>query len=157
MTDNIQKCPCCSGQTYDSCCKPFLSDQRKASTAKQLMRSRYTAFVNQDSSYILKTWHPKTRPKSLNFEDNPVVWLGLETKSCVEGGESDSAGSVEFITNYLESGQLCTLTEKSAFTKEDNLWLYVKGECEFQKKKVERNRPCPCGSGKKFKRCCINI
>lgn len=22
--------------------------------------------------------------------------------------------------------------------------------------KVGRNEPCPCGSGKKFKRCCIN-
>lgn len=24
-----------------------------------------------------------------------------------------------------------------------------------KKKKIERNEPCPCGSGKKFKKCCI--
>lgn len=28
-------------------------------------------------------------------------------------------------------------------------------KCEFMKK-VGRNDPCPCGSGKKFKKCCEN-
>lgn len=27
---------------------------------------------------------------------------------------------------------------------------------QMRRKKIGRNEPCPCGSGKKFKRCCLN-
>lgn len=26
---------------------------------------------------------------------------------------------------------------------------------QLRKKKIGRNEPCPCGSGKKFKKCCL--
>jgi len=26
----------------------------------------------------------------------------------------------------------------------------------FSQRKIGRNQPCPCGSGKKFKKCCLN-
>ena len=29
------------------------------------------------------------------------------------------------------------------------------GKDKKQKKKIGRNDPCPCGSGKKFKKCCL--
>jgi uncharacterized protein YchJ len=31
------------------------------------------------------------------------------------------------------------------------------GAQEVRQVKIGRNDPCPCGSGKKFKRCCISI
>ena len=41
---------------------------------------------------------------------------------------------------------------KSPGTMEDNTKL--EELTPFTKKKVRRNSPCPCGSGKKFKHCC---
>ncbi|OGR16811.1 MAG: hypothetical protein A2X81_19930 [Desulfobacterales bacterium GWB2_56_26] len=148
-------CPCGSQLPFAACCRPILEDHRRAETAEALMRSRYSAFVQKHEQHILASWHPRTRPKALNFDDNPVVWLGLEIHESEEGSQSDSSGTVEFTTSYLENGQLCRLREKSQFLKEDGLWLYLRGECRIKKEKVERNQPCPCGSGKKFKKCCL--
>ncbi len=149
-------CPCGSGATYSVCCLPVIHDHQLATTAEMLMRSRYTAFAIEHAPHILKTWHLNTRPKALNFDDNPVVWLGLEVHSSQDGKAGDSSGSVEFTCSYLEKGQLCKLRELSQFHKVDGLWYYLRGECHVIKDKVARNNNCPCGSGKKFKRCCLN-
>lgn len=149
-------CPCGSGSVYSSCCLPVVNDHSLAETAEMLMRSRYTAFVKQHSQHIQSSWHVKTRPKTLNFDDHPVVWIGLEIHSCSDGLASDSSGSVDFTCSYLENGQLCKLQEVSQFLKEDDLWYYLQGECKVIKKKIARNTVCPCGSGEKFKRCCLS-
>ncbi len=148
-------CPCGSGLTFSSCCLRVFNDHSLATTTETLMRSRYSAFVVQNSQHILASWHKTTRPKTLNFEDNPVVWLGLEIHSCQKGLADDNNGDVNFTCTYLEKGQLCKLQEASHFLKEDDLWYYVQGESEVLKQKIARNCPCPCGSGQKFKRCCL--
>ena len=152
---NTNLCPCGCGLSFTACCQPILNDHSLATTAEKLMRSRYCAFVLKNSVYILSSWHRKTRPKSLNFDNHPVQWLGLEIHACSEGQENDSTGNVEFTSSYLENGQLCRLREDSQFLKEDGLWFYLRGECTVKKEKITRNQPCPCGSGKKFKRCCL--
>jgi len=152
----IETCPCGSNQPYTKCCQPVLEDHSRATTAEILMRSRYTAFVKKHDKHLLNSWHTRTRPKSLNHEDFPVVWLGMEIHACENGEVEDTVGSVDFTTRYIEGGQLAHLREKSEFLKEDNLWYYLRGEADIKKNKLERNKPCPCGSGKKFKRCCLN-
>jgi len=149
-------CPCGSGLALSSCCLPVLNDQSLATTAEMLMRSRYTAFVQQHTQYIQSSWHTKTRPKTLNFDDHPVVWLGLQIHNQHEGSVSDSSGTVDFSCSYLENGQLCKLQEVSEFLKENGLWYYLQGDCKVTKEKIPRNKPCPCGSGQKFKRCCLS-
>ena len=154
MTKESQ-CPCGSGSAYSSCCQPILNDHRLAVTAEMLMRSRYTGFVQQHAEHLQSSWHEKTRPKTLNFDDHPVVWLGLEIDSCRGGLADDSTGTVDFTCSYLENGQLCKLQEVSEFLKEDGLWYYLQGKCKVAKEKIARNTECPCGSGRKFKRCCL--
>lgn len=149
-------CPCCSGSAYSSCCQPVLNDHCLATTAEILMRSRYTAFVKQHVQHLQSSWHMTTRPTTLNFDDHPVVWLGLEINSRRDGMASDSGGYVDFSCSYLENGQLCKLQEVSEFIKENGLWYYLKGACKVTKEKIARNTACPCGSGKKFKRCCLS-
>lgn len=150
------ECPCRSGAAFATCCQPVLHDHRLAATAAILMRSRYTAFALQNAEYIKASWHRKTRPKTLNFDDHPVVWLGLEIHGCQDGSVADSSGTVDFTCSYLENGQLCKLKEVSEFQKEDGLWYYLRGECRVIKEKIARNSSCPCGSGQKFKRCCLS-
>lgn len=156
---SIQKsepsCDCGSGTPYDQCCGPLLSNKIQAENPERLMRSRYTAFVRQESAYLMRTWHSRTRPQYLNFEDNPVVWIGLQVHRTEDISPDSTSGIVEFTTNYLENGLLCTLAETSTFLKEDDRWYYLKGDSDLQRTKLERNKPCPCGSGKKFKRCCV--
>lgn len=148
-------CPCGSGSNFNDCCQPILNNHNKAETAEQLMRSRYTAFVIQHDQHILGSWHVKTRPKSLNHEDNPVTWLGLKIHSSSKGLPGDTTGTVEFTSSYLENGQLCRLREKSTFLRENTLWYYLNGDCTVSQDKIARNQLCPCGSGNKFKRCCL--
>lgn len=149
------QCPCGSGSASSACCLPVIQDHRLATTAEILMRSRYTAFVLQHTQYIQSSWHTSTRPKTLNFDDHPVVWLGLKVHNCQNGQACDSNGNVDFSCSYLENGQLCKLQEISQFLKEDDLWYYLRGDCKVTKEKIARNSSCPCGSGQKFKRCCL--
>lgn len=152
---NDQLCPCGSSLPYATCCLPILDDHRKAQTAEALMRSRYTAFLLKHTQHILASWHPTSRPEKLNFEDNPVIWLGLEIHDVQDGLAEGTIGSVDFTATYLENGQISRLRERSQFVREEGLWYYLRSECKVKRQKVERNGPCPCGSGKKFKRCCL--
>lgn len=152
---NSPLCPCGSNLPYAICCLPILNDHHSAKTAEALMRSRYTAFVNKHEQHILASWHKKYRPEKLNFDGYPVVWLGLIVHEVREGSENDATGTVDFTSTYLENGQLSILRETSEFVRENGLWYYLHGECSIKRQKVERNGPCPCGSGKKFKRCCL--
>ncbi len=150
-------CPCGSNYLYTNCCLPILENHSRARTALALMRSRYTAFVYRHELHILASWHKKNRPEKLNFESNPVIWLSLQIHGSHAGSEDDANGSVDFTSTYLENGQITQLRENSNFVQEEGLWYYLGGDCTVKKQKVERNGPCPCASGKKFKRCCLLI
>lgn len=121
-------------------------------TAEALMRSRYSAFVLKLSDYLSATWHPSTRPDSLDIGNDDTVWQRLVIVSTEKGSEADRDGVVEFAAFY-SGGQL---HERSRFVKEDGRWFYVEGDILplIASEKVGRNDPCPCGSGKKYKKCC---
>ncbi|MGW6173578.1 YchJ family protein [Arthrobacter sp. NPDC055138] len=116
-------CPCGSGHTYGQCCRPFHRGDAEAPTAEALMRSRYTAFVAGDVDYLLRTWHPETRPAGLEL-DSALAWTGLQILRTRRGGESDRAGTVEFRATYREGGQEHAQQEKSTFVCEDGRWVY---------------------------------
>ena len=122
-------CPCGSGQPLNECCAPCLSGQRPARTAKQLMRSRYTAYVLLDEAYLLRSWHPSTRPDRLALRGAaPVKWLGLKLVRVEAGDEQDDAGLVEFSARYKPAGAAGCLQEVSRFVKEQGEWFYVSGD-----------------------------
>jgi len=149
-----KKCPCCSGKLFDNCCAPIIKNQRKAETAEQLMRSRYTAFTLADNEYLANSWAPETRPKEINTEDDAIQWIGLDVEEYEKGGPEDEDGTVTFTAGFLSSGHLCHLHEKSRFVKHEGLWFYLDGKTESKTHKMGRNEMCPCGSEKKYKKCC---
>jgi len=153
-------CPCNSGAPYTECCDPLLSGSRSATTAEALMRSRYSAYVVRDVAYLLRTWHPSTRPLTIEPTTIPD-WHGLHVIHTEKGMETDDEGVVEFEASSLSLEKIWRLHEVSRFVKENGRWLYVDGDikgdlppAERSGPKVGRNDPCPCGSGKKFKKCC---
>lgn len=158
MTDQ-SLCPCNSGNQYSACCEPPISGSRGADTAEALMRSRYTAYVVRNVDYLLKTWHPSTRPTTIDPATIPE-WQGLRIFYTKAGGVADEKGTVEFVATALSHGKALRLHEVSRFVKENGQWFYVDGEIRGENQpatktpKVGRNEPCPCGSGRKFKKCC---
>lgn len=97
-------------------------------TAEALMRSRFEAFKATDADWLLSTWHPSTRPESLDLTDNPR-WRGLRIVAKVAGGVDDDEGVVEFQATYLlDGGGVGILHERSRFVREQGRWLYVDGD-----------------------------
>ncbi|TAN39853.1 MAG: YchJ family protein [Nitrospirae bacterium] len=158
------KCPCGSDRLYEECCEPLIRGTSPAETPEQLMRSRYTAYAMKEIPYLLTTLHPDHRKdydeKSTRSWSESAQWHGLEILGTGAGGPGDSSGTVEFIATFTQAGKKTEHHEVASFSKMDGQWYFVSGEAPSLKPvvrtepKVGRNDPCPCGSGKKYKKCC---
>ena len=126
-----EDCPCKSGKKYGECCRPIIAGEAKAETAEALMRARYTAYV--------------------------VGAVDFRTEG---GGPKDKTGVVEFRALYTANGEFCNHHEVATFVKDRSGWKFEDGDLVGEtptvreEPKVGRNDPCPCGSGKKYKKCC---
>lgn len=116
-------CPCGLGDDYDACCGRLHSGA-PALTAESLMRSRYSAFAVGDAAYLLRTWHPSGRPRTLTL-DPAIRWTRLAVLEAHGGGLFDSEGTVRFRAIYVRGGQRGVLAETSRFVRQDKLWTYL--------------------------------
>lgn len=123
-------CPCrpaSAALPYVVCCGVFHagSSHLLAPNAEALMRSRYSAFVLDLTDYLLATWHPSTRP--ISIEPNPVglKWLGLEVRRHLLQ-DADHA-TVEFVARSKLGGRAQRLHETSRFVRAQGRWLYLDG------------------------------
>lgn len=157
-------CPCGSEQPYRACCQPLIQGDQAAPTAEALMRSRYSAHVKSEIDYIQKTIHSSQR-EDFNRDESAAwskrsEWVSLEILATENGGPDDDTGVVEFVARYRDKGKLCRHHEVAEFVKEEQRWFFKDGRApdpvQTVRKgpKVGRNQPCPCGSGKKHKKCC---
>jgi SEC-C motif-containing protein len=127
------RCPC--GRTdargrvlaMGDCCGRYLAGE-SAPDPESLMRSRYTAFVRGDETYLLATWHPSTRPAQAGAEGGPR-WLGLSVRAV---RVLDLArAEVEFVARYRPvgqagiAGQAVRHEERSRFVLESGRWYYL--------------------------------
>ncbi|MGR2753594.1 YchJ family protein [Agromyces arachidis] len=122
--DDDDRCPC-GGAAFGDCCGPLLGGRSVAPTAVQLMRSRYTAYAVGDAPYLLATWHPSTRPRTLEL-DPSITWRSLEVVRSERGGPLDREGVVQFVARYVVDGERGAQQETSRFVREDR-WRYVDG------------------------------
>lgn len=143
------QCYCNSKKEFSECCEPYLSGVSYPSTAQELMRSRYSAYVLGNGGYIVKTTTKENRYEDdlelIEEYSKSVTWLGLEIVHVEKN-------VVEFKAYYRDANGLKVQHEKSNFIYEDGVWLYRDGK--LYNSKIERNSPCPCQSGKKYKKCC---
>jgi len=128
------------------------------------MRSRYSAYVECAVDYLGNTLHPDHRGDwdrdATRRWAEETEWLGLEIISTEAGQPGDAEGWVEFAASFEEQGKPQRHQELGHFRMQAGRWYYV--DCEVPKPQTQRrttpragrNDPCPCGSGKKFKRCC---
>ncbi len=159
-----ENCPCCSGKPYAECCGPILDGLRKANTAEELMRARYSAYATEHIGF-LKT--SATEAVQAEFDEKASTawsraarWHGLEIIATEKGLESDTEGVVEFRATYTANNEFCNHHEIARFIKVNGEWKFDDGDLvgetpiTRESPKVGRNDPCPCGSGKKYKKCC---
>ncbi|GAA1933449.1 YchJ family protein [Kitasatospora viridis] len=120
-------CPCGLPADYADCCGRLHRGLARATSAEQLMRSRYSAFVVRDTAYLLRSWHPDTRPAELELGPEPV-WERLEILGSTEGGPFHTAGTVEFRAHFREHGVAGSLHENSRFLRHEGDWVYLDGD-----------------------------
>lgn len=163
--NNEEKCPCDSGKTYGECCGAILDGGALAVTAEALMRARYTAYVTEHIPFLRDSSVPAVQEefdeKASTAWSRAAKWHGLEIIRTEKGGEGDSDGVVEFRAEYTANGEFCNHHEVATFVRDAaGAWKFEDGELVGEKPvvreapKVGRNDPCPCGSGKKYKKCC---
>lgn len=116
------KCPCNPSKLYKDCCKKAHQNINSVTSAEQLMRSRYSAFVMANIDYLQESHHPKTRPSELENKETltwtkSVEWVKLTVLKSTEN-------TVEFKAYFYEDGSLNMIHENSSFVKENNHWVY---------------------------------
>ncbi|MDI5969222.1 YchJ family metal-binding protein [Streptomyces sp. SL13] len=120
-------CPCGLPAEYADCCGRLHRGSAHATSPQELMRSRYSAFVVGDTAYLLRTWHPSTRPPALEL-DTGLRWQRLEIVATEGGGPFHSEGVVEFRAHYRQAGRNGAMCERSRFSHLDGAWVYVDGD-----------------------------
>lgn len=161
MTETNQICPCGSGKSFADCCEPIITGTRESETAEELMRARYSAFVTHAIDFIVDSTHSRTRKEiDLDFIrewSEASTWHGLqilETKVV-----NDDKTFVSFEARYTQNGEEQNHREKSLFERENGEWRFVTGDelknptVKYETPRPGRNDPCPCGSGRKYKKC----
>ena len=129
MTDLL--CPCGRADArgrpvhWAACCGRYLATAEPAPDAQALMRSRYSAYVLERADYLLATWHPCTRPATLDFEPG-AKWLGLELRR--HRVMDHAHAEVEFVARQRVAGRAARLHERSRFVREQGRWYYVDGD-----------------------------
>ncbi|MEQ8219472.1 MAG: YchJ family metal-binding protein [Arenibacter sp.] len=122
-------CPCGSHKSYAECCGMAHKDISAATTAEQLMRSRYSAFVLGNGNYLMDSHHTSTRPvkekKAIEAWAKSVSWIKLEVLDSEKGEINDQNGTVSFNAYFFENGKVDVIHEKSEFVKENGLWMYL--------------------------------
>jgi len=116
---NKQLCPCGSGLPEKACCEPILCGDTQADSPEALMRSRYTAYSKRNTTYLLDSWHPSSRPETLELEAG-IKWFKLDIIQAHDN-------MVEFCARYRIQGKAGKLHEVSEFVFENGHWYYMKG------------------------------
>ena len=156
-------CFCGSGKELLACCEPIILGAAPARTPEELIRARFTAHCKRDYAFLVDSIHPDHR-KQITEEEisqwaSQVNWTSLEIHSSTPG-ETEEQGTVSFTAHFTIKDTPQELREDASFARHEGKWYYVDGHVyghdPYVRKqpRIGRNEPCPCGSGKKFKKCC---
>ena len=160
----MTECYCGSGKSYAECCEPVIKGAKVAETAEELMRARYSAFVAHEIDFIMDTVVPNQSDnmsrEAVERWSRKTDWKKLEITGTEAGSKDDETGSVDFKAFSMLDGVMQCHHEHAMFKKIDGKWFFEDGtqimpeQVRRESPKIGRNDPCPCGSGKKYKKCC---
>ncbi|WP_105189953.1 YchJ family protein [Pseudoalteromonas sp. T1lg48] len=149
-------CYCGSTKQYADCCGRYIDGGAQAGDPLTLMKSRYSAFCTQATEYLVATCSASALQNN-QAEDvaefaSAANFIELEI---VDTDLSAQPAEVEFKAFYIFANTLCCIHERSTFIQQNGQWFYDSGTLmPTSERKLSRNDPCPCGSNKKYKKCC---
>lgn len=91
------------------------------------MRSRYTAFAQGNSAYLLKSWAAETRPLTLDLDPNRE-WTGLTIDLHDMTGPNTAV--VRFVATWRKGDRTGKMTDTSRFRRDGRGWVYIDGAVE---------------------------
>ncbi|MEL6189739.1 MAG: YchJ family protein [Myxococcota bacterium] len=146
-------CPCGSKKPYPRCCRPIHAGAA-SERPEQLMRARYSAFVQGEVDFLVRTHRPSDGSavdrEGIERTSRETDWRGLSVLG--RGMTGEDRGWVEFAARFRgPDGSRGFLHERSEFVREGGDWFYVGGA---PGKPRAPHTLCLCGSGKKTKKCC---
>ncbi len=125
------------------------------------MRSRFTAHVVGDEAHLHRTYQgTASQPYVAVPVEATIPWTRLVVHAHETTSNPDQS-FVEFSAFYLENNAELVLQEKAEFRRTAGEWIYTRtvrqgpAPVKITQPKPGRNDPCPCGSGKKYKQCCL--
>jgi SEC-C motif-containing protein len=125
------------------------------------MRARFTAHAVHDYKFLHDSYRGTAgKPYAPEDGEPSIVWTRLEIHAH-ETTDNPDRSFVDFSAYGTEEGVEKVMHEKAEFLRIDGSWLYNRemrlGPAPYKSAhpKVGRNDPCPCGSGKKYKHCCL--
>ncbi len=83
------------------------------------MRSRFSAYSLDRQQYLLSSWHPTTRPDSIE-SDPSIHWLRLKIINAERRTDQ-----VEFVATFKRNGKAHKMHENSRFIFENGQWFYL--------------------------------
>ena len=81
-----------------------------------------------------------------NFDESSQVTLDIDLEKLYF---NMLAADADYLYSLPQWDRLLTAEKRQEITK-----AYKKSKTVVKGKKIGRNDPCPCGSGKKYKKCC---
>ncbi len=126
-------CPCGFKAGIADCCGPLLAGTRQAETAVELMRSRYTAYLEGAVDYLLKTTAAAARERldraSLAAYCRGLRGVSLRILEVQGGGLLEATGVVAFAATLRSQGRTFVQRERSSFARDEHgRWVYVDGD-----------------------------
>ncbi len=127
-------CPCGSQKKFKNCCRIFHYGE-KPSTALELMKSRYSAYVANNPKYIIETTHIDNKDYTTDIKswENSISdfahysdFKELQIIDFIE--QSSNIAFVTFRAVIFQGAIDSSFIEKSKFVKINNQWLYHSGE-----------------------------
>ena len=120
-------CPCCSGKSYEECCKPFHTKTKSPQTAEELMRSRFSAFAIPNGEYLMDTTFPAKR--KLHNKKDLQEWGEINDWTKLEIISKPTSNQVEFKAFYKDDKDKMQIHhELSDFRQIEERWYYVTGK-----------------------------
>nr|WP_293275831.1 YchJ family metal-binding protein [Nannocystis sp.] len=128
----VPRCPCGRPLALSRCCGRFLAGAAWPETAEELMRSRYTAYVQGKVDYVIAT--TAARGRLAIDRDELLAYcqhlrgVSLAVVETLAGGPADASGVVGFVATLRVQGRKQVQRERSRFAREGGRWVYVDGD-----------------------------
>ncbi|WP_353663184.1 YchJ family metal-binding protein [Hydrogenimonas sp. SS33] len=120
-------CPCGSGEPYEACCGRYIDGKALPPTAEALMRSRYTAYVRKNLTYLIDTDMQEVDVEATRAWMEEATFHKLEVLKTYRGKALDKKGRVEFKAWFTQDGKERVHHELSDFEKYKGRWYYSGG------------------------------